>query len=65
MVWGAEFAWASMAVPAWSRIWSLVKLTISDAMSVSRMRLSEAERFSVVTCRLAMVDWNRFWSAPS
>ena len=65
MVWGAAFAWASMAVPACRRIWSRVKLTISYAMSVSRMRLSDAERFSVVTCRLAIVDWNRFWSAPS
>ena len=65
MVCGAAFAWASMAVPACNRIWSRVKLTISAAMSVSRMRLSEAERFSVVTWRFAMVDSNRFWSAPS
>ena len=47
-------AWASMAVPAWVRIWLRVKVTISSAMSVSRIRLSEAERFSVATCRLAM-----------
>src|SRR5699024_7650811 len=47
--WGIWFAWASMEVPAWERICARVKLTISDAMSVSRIRLSEAERFSTDT----------------
>jgi MYXO-CTERM domain-containing protein len=28
---GAWFAWASIAVPAWSSIWFFVKLVISDA----------------------------------
>jgi hypothetical protein len=43
---GSELAWLSMAVPACCRIWSFVKLTISLAMSTSRIRLSEAVRFS-------------------
>ena len=34
-------------------------------MSVSRMRDSEAARFSVVTCRLLIIDSKRFWRAPS
>ena len=36
----------SIAVPAWLRICSLVKFTISCAMSTSRMRDSDAIRFS-------------------
>jgi hypothetical protein len=43
---GAEFAWASMAMPDCERICSLVKLTVSAAMSTSRMRDSAAEMFS-------------------
>jgi len=39
---GAILAWASMAVPAWSRIWFLVKLVISWAISTSRMTDSAA-----------------------
>src|SRR3954465_9706375 len=54
-----------MAVPAWLRIWALVKLTISDAMSVSRMRDSEADRFSTATPRLATVCSRRFCPAPN
>src|SRR3954451_11341828 len=53
-----------MAVPAWLRIWLLVKLTISDAMSVSRIRDSAADRFSTATPRLATVCSRRFWTAP-
>ena len=44
-----------MAVPAWLRICALVKFTISAAMSVSRMRDSDAERFSTVTERFESV----------
>ena len=39
---GAMFAWASMAVPAWSRIWFLVNVVISEAISTSRMTDSAA-----------------------
>src|SRR3954454_7842257 len=53
-----------MAVPAWLRIWALVKFTISAAMSVSRMRDSDADRFSTATPRLATVCSRRFWTAP-
>src|SRR5205085_7923590 len=53
-----------MAVPAWVRIWLRVKDTISWAMSVSRIRLSEAERFSVATDRLEIVCSRRFCTAP-
>jgi len=38
-----------------------VKETISDAMSVSRIRLSDADRFSAVTERFEIVCSNRFW----
>ena len=43
---GAELACASIEVPACWRICSLVKFTISEAMSTSRIRLSDALRFS-------------------
>jgi hypothetical protein len=58
-------ACASIAVPAWERICERVKLIISAAMSVSRIRLSEAERFSTATLTLLMVCSKRFWMAPS
>ena len=58
-------AWPSMAVPAWVRIWLRVKVVISSAMSVSRIRDSDAARFSVVVCRFEIVDSKRFWAAPS
>src|ERR1043165_9361422 len=54
-----------MAVPAWLRIWDLVKFTISAAMSVSRMRDSDAERFSTATPRLLTVCSRRFCTAPN
>src|SRR5260221_14335964 len=54
-----------MAVPAWLRIWALVKLTISDAMSVSRIRDSDADRFSTATPRLLTVCSSRFCTAPN
>ena len=59
-------AWASMAVPTWFRIWLRVNLTISAAMSVSRIRLSEAERFSVDDAEVGDA-WtrSRFCVAPS
>src|SRR4051794_14596190 len=60
----AWLACASIAVPAWVRIWLRVNPTISCAMSASRMRLSEAVRFSTPTLRLLMVWSNRFWMAP-
>src|SRR5437867_1880028 len=53
-----------MAVPAWVRIWLRVKETISWAMSVSRIRLSEADRFSVATDRFEIVCSRRFCTAP-
>src|SRR4051794_21534689 len=64
MPWVDWLAWASIAVPAWVRTWVRVKLVISCAMSVSRIRDSDAVRFSAVTFRLAIVCSNRFWMAP-
>jgi len=49
---GAWLAWARIAVPACWRIWVLVKVTISAATSRSRIRESEAARFSDETPRL-------------
>ena len=57
-------AWASIETPACCRICERVKLVISLAMSVSRMRDSEAARFSAETPRLAMVCCRRFCNAP-
>ena len=57
-------AWANMAVADWVRIWCLVKLVISEAISASRIRLSAALRFSMETPRLLMVCSIRFWKAP-
>src|ERR687883_2152104 len=62
---GAWLACASIAVPACDRIWFFVNSTSSEAMSVSRIRLSDADRFSTATLRLLMVCSNRFWYAPS
>src|SRR5689334_7092365 len=64
MLWVDWLAWASMAVPAWTRTWFWVNFVISDAMSVSLMRDSEAVVFSMVVFRLLMVCWNRFCLAP-
>ena len=58
---GAWLACASIAVPACDRICERVKFIISLAMSVSRIRLSDADRFSTATLRLLMVCSNRFW----
>jgi hypothetical protein len=63
--WGAWFACASIAVPACERIWDRVNCTISSAMSVSRIRLSDADRFSTATLRELMVCSKRFCEAPS
>src|SRR6185436_5898845 len=49
---GAWLAWASIEVPACCRICSFVKVTISEAMSTSRMRLSDEVRFSWKVARL-------------
>ena len=51
-------------MPAWERICDRVKAIISWAMSVSRIRLSLAVRFSAVTFRLLIVCSNRFCRAP-
>src|SRR6186997_1541467 len=61
---GAWLACASIAVPDCDRICSRVKFTISDATSTSRIRDSDADRFSWVTPRLAIADSSRFWTAP-
>ena len=53
-----------MLVPACCRTWVLVKLTISDAMSRSLMRDSEALRFSDATLMLETVWVRRFSTAP-
>ena len=65
MFWGIWLAWASIEVPAWLRIWLRVKFAISRAMSVSRIRDSEAVRFSTATFRLLIVCSRRFWVAPN
>ena len=51
-------------MPACWRIWAFVKLTISLATSRSRMRDSDAARFSAATARLLTVCSRRFCAAP-
>ena len=48
-------ACANIAVDAWPKIWYLVKVIISTAMSTSRIRLSAAVRFSAEVDRFAIV----------
>src|SRR5262249_28113811 len=62
---GAELACATIAVPACCRIWARVRLAVSAAKSVSRMRLREADRLAETAGRRLMPDWKRFWIAPS
>ena len=52
-------------MPACDRICERVKFTISAAMSVSRIRLSDADRFSIATFTELIVCSNRFCTAPS
>jgi len=61
---GAILAWASMAVAACWRILFLVNSIISLAISTSRMRDSDAARFSEAAPRLLMVWSNLFCQAP-
>src|SRR3712207_9562021 len=53
-----------MLVPACCRIWSFEKLTISLAMSTSRIRLSDATRFSWYVARLLRRCSRRVLVAP-
>src|SRR5450830_1367844 len=53
-----------MAVPACCRIWPRVRLAVSDAKSVSTMRLRDDDRFSVVDARLEIADEKRDCKAP-
>ena len=52
---GIWLAWATMAVPACCRICVRDRLAVSIAKSASRMREREADRFSEVMFRLAML----------
>src|SRR3954452_3244339 len=61
---GSWLAWARIEVPACCRMLLRVNPTISSAMSASRIRLSEAVRFSDWVARFSMVCSRRFWTAP-
>src|SRR5581483_1123081 len=62
---GAELACANTDVPACWMIWFLVRLTTSCATFVSRIWLSEADRFSTPTPRNRIVLSSAFfWKAP-
>ena len=58
-------ACATIAVPACCSTWARDRFAVSAAKSASWMRLREADRFSLVVCRFAIVDEKRFWIAPS
>src|SRR4051795_1230363 len=62
--WGAWLACASMLVPACCRMLSFVNFVISDAISTSRIRDSDAVRFSWYVARLFRRCSRRFWTAP-
>src|SRR3954451_11823255 len=62
--WPLWLAWASIEVPACWRMFSFVNFVISDAMSTSRMRDSDAVRFSWYVARLFRRCSSRFWIAP-
>src|SRR5690606_16672480 len=62
---GIWLACATMAVPACCRIWVRVRLAVSAAKSASRMRERDADMFSDVMFRLAMLVSKRDWRAPS
>src|SRR5712671_4262937 len=65
-LWGVELAVASTLVPAWVRIWALVRFEVSSAKSASRILLSLAVTFSRATLRLFMLVSSVFRSnAPS
>ena len=57
--------WANIAWPAWARMLLLEYLTISVAISVSRIWLSALVVFSTTLSRLLMVCSSLFWTAPS
>src|SRR6476620_6250036 len=61
---GAWLAWAGIEGPGCCRCCSLVKVTISEAMSTSRMRLSDEVRFSWKGARLLSVCSRRFCTEP-
>ena len=59
----SEVIWLALpstVAPAWSWVWSLVKLAISDAKSVSRMIDSAAVVFSSAARRLLALDSSVF-----
>ena len=51
---------ASIAVAACCSTWERDREAVSIAKSASRIRLREAVRFSLVDCKLAIVDEKRF-----
>lgn len=57
-------ACATIALAACCRTWALERAAVSLAKSASRIRLREAERFSLVVSRLEIVAWKRFCTAP-
>ena len=52
-------------MPACCRIWYFVNCVISDAMSTSLIRLSDAVRFSSYVARLLSVCSSRFYTDPN
>ena len=64
MDWGAELAWARTAVPACCRIWYLVMVETSAAMSASRITDSAAMKFSTAVSTLCLENSIRFCAAP-
>src|SRR3712207_8931246 len=54
---GAALAWASIAVPAWVRIWARVKLVISAARSEEHT--SELQSRQYLVCRLLLEKKNQ------
>lgn len=52
---GSEFAWASIAVEAWERMFAFVNSVISSAMSTSLIELEAEVRFWEEVSRLSIL----------
>lgn len=65
MTWfGAWLAWPRIAMPACCNTWARVMLAVSEAKSVSWMRLRAALRLVDVACKLDTAELKRFCKAP-
>src|SRR6478736_784385 len=63
-VWALWLAWASMAVPDWTRMFQRASAVLSAATSTSMMRLLADSRLALLTVRTSVAKPRRLCSAP-